>query len=182
MDSLGNLFIADQVNYRIRRVDTATGIITTIAGNSDGGFSGDGGPATSASLAYPRDVIVDSGGNLFISEGNNKRIRKVDAETGIIITIEGNGNYGFSGDGGPATSAEFREPSGMAVDGRTGDLFIADRFNNRIRMVEGVASIPPTPTSTPSPTPTPMSTATPTPTPTPHAELSVTKTDSPHWV
>jgi sugar lactone lactonase YvrE len=133
VDSLGNIYIADSGNYRIRKVAT-TGAITTVAGN--GGCcnaSGDGGPATSAQLYYPQDVAVDTSGNLYISDTNNQRIRKV-AANGIITTVAGNGNYGYSGDGGPATSAELSYPQGVAVDA-SGNLYIADTNNNLIREV-----------------------------------------------
>ena len=134
LDGAGNLFITDQGNQRIRRVDAATGIITTVAGNGFGGFSGDGGPATSASLTNPFDVALDGAGNLFIADFSNSRIRKVDT-SGIITTVAGNGGFTFSGDGGPATSASLRSPTGVALDG-AGNLFIADGGNFRIRKVD----------------------------------------------
>ncbi len=136
VDAAGNLFIADSVNNRIRKV-TRDGIITTVAGNGTPGFSGDGGPATSAQLSSPLGVGVDSAGNLFIADPSNHRIRKV-SPGGIITTVAGNGTGGFSGDGGPASSAQLGFPTGVAVDG-AGDLFIvAD--GNRIRKVtrEGI--------------------------------------------
>ncbi len=144
LDGAGNLFIADRFNQRIRRVDAATGIITTVAGDGPtgigaGGFSGDGGPATSASLNSPFGVAVDGAGNLFIADTLNNRIRKVDT-SGIITTVAGNGSFGFSGDGGPATSASLHEPFGVALDG-SGNLFIADRFNQRIRRVDAATGI-----------------------------------------
>jgi len=132
VDASGNLFIADTYNNRIRRV-SVSGIITTVAGSGPRGFSGDGGPATAASLYYPSDVAVDSAGNLFIADFDNQRIRKVSA-SGIITTVAGNGTQGFSGDGGPATAASLYYPSGVAVDA-SGNLFIADSGNSRIRKV-----------------------------------------------
>ena len=134
VDSSGNLFIADFDNHRIRKVDATTGIITTVAGIGAQGFSGDGGPATSAKLNAPVDVAVDSSGNLFIADANNYRIRKVDT-SGNISTVAGNGTRGFSGDGGPATSAQLKFPDGVVVDS-AGNLFIVDTFNNRIRKVD----------------------------------------------
>ena len=133
LDGAGNLFITDQGNQRIRRVDAATGIITTVAGNGSSGFSGDGGPAISASLSGPIGVALDGTGNLFFADAGNNRIRKVDT-SGIISTVAGNGSFGFSGDGGPATSASLSFPFGVALDG-SGNLFIADFSNSRIRKV-----------------------------------------------
>src|SRR5439155_445403 len=134
IDSAGNIFIADSLNDRIREVDAATGIIHTVAGNGNFGFSGDGGPATSAELHSPSGVFGDSAGNIFIADSGNERIREVVAATGIIHTVAGNGNFGFSGDGGPAPDAELVTPSGVFVD-ISGNIFIADRDNNRIRKV-----------------------------------------------
>ena len=132
VDASGNLFIADQGNNRIRKVGI-DGIITTVAGNDTNSFSGDGGAATNASLFTPFGVAVDASGNLFIADAANRRIRKV-AANGIITTLAGNGLWSFSGDGGAATNAAFRAPYGMAVDA-SGNLFIADMGNNRIRKV-----------------------------------------------
>jgi hypothetical protein len=112
VDSAGNLYIADTENNRIRKVSGGT--ITTVAGNGNAGFSGDAGPATSASLNYPVGVAVDSAGNLYVPDVENNRIRKVSG--GTITTIAGNGDTGFSGDGGPATSASVDYPKGVAVD------------------------------------------------------------------
>jgi len=132
VDTGGNLYIADAGNDRIRKV-TPAGVITTVAGNGTPGFSGDNGPATSAQLLLPVGVAVDAGGNLYIADRFNARIRKV-TPAGVITTVAGNGDHGFSGDNGPATSASLSNPSGVAVD-TGGSLYIADRFNNRIRKV-----------------------------------------------
>jgi uncharacterized protein (TIGR03437 family) len=132
VDSGGNLFIADLYNYRIRKV-TPAGTISTVAGNGTAGFSGDGGPATSAALSFPKSVAVDGAGNLFVADQFNNRVRKV-TPAGTISTVAGNGTAGFSGDGGPAISAELNNPTGVAVDG-AGNLFIADYYNNRVRKV-----------------------------------------------
>src|SRR5207248_1915767 len=104
-----------------------------------GGFSGDGGPATSARLFGPKSLAIDAAGNLFIADAGNNRIRRVDAASGIIITVAGNGNFKFSGDGGPATSAGLI-PSGVEIDG-AGNLFIADLENRRIRRVDAATQI-----------------------------------------
>jgi len=130
VDSAGNLYIADNNNYRIRKV--SNGAITTVAGNGTRGFSGDNIPATSAQFHDPFGVAVDSAGNLYIADSGNNRIRKV--ANGIITTVAGNGTPGFSGDNGPATSAQLNGPAGVAVDS-AGNLYIADGGNNRIRKV-----------------------------------------------
>jgi len=131
LDSQGNLYIADSSHNRIRKVDT-NGTITTVAGTGAFGFSGDGGPATSAELSSPFGVAVDSAGNLFIADSSNGRVRKVDTG-GTITTVAGNG-YGFGlGDGGPATGTQF-EPLTLAVD-HAGNLYISDVNNNALRKV-----------------------------------------------
>ncbi len=134
LDSAGNLYIADAVHARIRKVAGAkgSGIIVTVAGN--GGFSGDAGAATSATLSDPIGAAMDAAGNIYVTDANSNRVRKVSG--GIITTVAGNGTSGFSGDGGPATSASLNYPSGLAVDA-VGNLYIADTNNNRIRKVSG---------------------------------------------
>jgi sugar lactone lactonase YvrE len=132
VDASGNLFIADSGNQCIRKVGT-NGIITTVAGDGTYGFSGDGGAAVNAQLDNPDAVTVDGSGNLFISDEGNQRIRKVGIN-GIITTVAGDGYAGDFGDGGPAIDAEFADPAGMAVDA-TGNLFIADIYDSRVREV-----------------------------------------------
>jgi len=135
LDKSGNLYIADSNNRVIRKVSSA-GTITTVAGTGGCcGYTGDGGPATSAQIGTPYGLAVDSSGNLYISDITNDVIRKV-ATSGTITTVAGNGTYGYSGDGGAATSAEFRYPYGLAVDA-SGNLYIADRYNYRVREVSG---------------------------------------------
>jgi hypothetical protein len=136
LDASGNLYIADSGNNRVRKVDTSGTTITTVAGTGTAGFSGDGGPATGASLNNPYGVGFDSSGNLYIADRNNQRIRKVSVGSGIISTVAGNGTQGFSGDGGPALSASFYWPRKVVVNS-AGSLFIADEFNNRVRKVDG---------------------------------------------
>jgi sugar lactone lactonase YvrE len=142
IDSSGNLLIADTGNHRIRRVDAVTGIITTIVGNGVPGFSGDGGNAANAELFFPAGVVTDAFGNLFIADLGNNRVRRVEAATRTISTIAGNGNFAFSGDGGPGTSAAIAEPIAIAID-QSGALLILDLFNNRLRRLPGVAAANP---------------------------------------
>ncbi len=138
VDGAGNLYIADLYSYRVRKVSTS-GIITTVAGNGSYGFSGDGGPATSAKLTYAYGVAVDGAGNLYIADIYNYRVRKVST-SGIITTVAGSGSYGFSGDGGPAVSAKLYYPQGVAVDA-AGNLYIADSGNHRVRKVDSAGII-----------------------------------------
>ena len=190
-DAAGNVYISDKYNQAIRVLSAATGTVTTIAGTGSAGYSGDGGPATKATLNYPQGVAVDSAGNVYIADTSNNRVRKVNGATGVITTFAGNGNatptatdevpatstgveqpdevavdsagnvyiaeknrirkvdtsgiihmfagteagnFGFSGDGGPATSAALFGPLGMAFDS-AGNLYFADNQNQRIRKV-----------------------------------------------
>jgi sugar lactone lactonase YvrE len=132
LDGLGNLYMAEIFNSDVRKVDT-NGIITTIAGNQQFGYAGDGGPATSAKMNGPTDVRIDAAGNLYIADSSNNRIRKVNAG-GTISTIVGDGNYGYAGDGGLASVAQFAGPTAIAMDG-SGNLFIADTGNSVIREI-----------------------------------------------
>src|SRR6266702_581127 len=154
VDGAGNLVIADWGNSRVRVVAARTGSfygramtvrhIYTVAGNGTFGFSGDGGAATAAELRIPQDAVVDSAGNLVITDSENYRVRVVAASTGTfygqamtagdIYTVAGNGTFGFSGEGGPATAAELGSPGQTAVDG-AGNLVIADGANGRVRVV-----------------------------------------------
>jgi hypothetical protein len=194
-DGSNNVYICDLNNNKIRKVNTVTGIVSTIAGNGVAGFSGDNGPATSASLNGPTDICADLWGNIFFSDRTNRvvrkintsgvittfagtynqggydgdgglatlaklyitegicsdkqgnificngdKVRKVDALTGIISTVAGNGTAGYSGDGGMATSAKLYHPFDVAVD-NSDNIFIADSYNNRIRMVNSAGII-----------------------------------------
>ena len=130
VDASGNILIADQLNNRIREV--AATIIHTIAG---GGSGGDGGGATEAVLSFPSDLALDAAGNQFILDDDNNRVRRVDAVTKEITTVAGNGVEGYTGDGGPAIKAAMEFPYGIAIDG-AGDIFVADTFNNAIRLVQ----------------------------------------------
>ncbi len=133
-DTAGNLYIPDPAHYRIRKVDKKTGIITSIAGNGTTGFSGDSGLATAAEFTEVGYITFDSKNNLYLSDINNQRVRKVNATTGIITTIAGTGTAGFSGDSGLATAAELNYPAGLCFD-KFGNLYISDNYNERIRKV-----------------------------------------------
>jgi sugar lactone lactonase YvrE len=135
VDSAGNIFVADTLNSRIRKI-TAAGVISTVAGTGEFGYSGDGRPATSAALNFPYAVAVDSAGNLFIPDTGNNRIRQI-TPNGIIRTVIGNGIGGFSGDYGTAVSAQINYPTGLAFDAK-GSLFVADENNHRIRKITSI--------------------------------------------
>jgi hypothetical protein len=154
LDSAGNMYLSDTCvlasggggggafssTNRVRRVDAVTGIITTVAGNGNSGFGGDGGPATSAMLNVPAGLAIDASGNIYIADSGNNRIRRVDAVTGIITTVAGNGTAAFAGDGGLATVASLNSPDGVAVDS-VGNLYVADSLNNRVRLVNAASGI-----------------------------------------
>ena len=141
VNAQGVVFVADTYNNRVVKV-TPQGQVTAVAGDGKAGYSGDGRLAAFAELNEPTGVAVDAKGNLYIADSANNVVRRVDAKTGIITTVAGDfaadkasdGLGGFSGDGGPATSAQLNDPQGVALDG-AGDLFIADTFNNAVREV-----------------------------------------------
>jgi len=128
----GALYFCDLDNQRIRRFDLATRRMTTIAGNGERGYAGDGGPALSAALNMPHEIRFDGGGNLFIAERDNHVVRRVDRATGVITTVAGTGTAGFSGDGGPGAKAQLRQPHSIVFD-RDGTLLVCDIGNHRIR-------------------------------------------------
>ncbi len=132
-DDSGNVYFTDENNQRVRKIDTA-GIITTYAGNGVKGYNGDNIPATSAELNDPAGLAIDRYGNLYVADYYNDRIRKIST-SGIITTVAGNGNGGYSGDGGPATNAWFNTPAGVAVDS-SGNIYITDSWNFRVRKVD----------------------------------------------
>jgi len=145
LDKAGNIIFIDRGNYRIRKINAATQIITTIAGTGTQGYSGDGGLATAADLGGITSMDIDSTGNLYLCDVagpqvSNNRIRKINAATGIITTYAGGSIAGFSGDGGPVDSALFQYPSKMRVDGK-GNVYIYDEQNKRIRKVDAKTGI-----------------------------------------
>jgi sugar lactone lactonase YvrE len=133
LDAVGNLYIADQYNNKIRLVNLA-GVISTVAGTGTVGNTGDGGPATSATLYYPGGVALDGLGSLYIADTNNQRIRKVNISTGTITTVAGSGSVGYSCAAGVATAVGLHNPFGVAADG-SGNIYIADTYNQCIRKV-----------------------------------------------
>ncbi|SOB85294.1 NHL domain-containing protein [Streptomyces sp. 1331.2] len=138
VDSTGTLYFVDRDNHRLRKV-TTDGRIGTVAGTGTAGFSGDNGPAAKAQLSYPRGVAVDGAGTLYLTDGENHRIRKITAD-GTITTIAGTGTAGFSGDNGPAAKAQLNCPTGLVVDS-TGTLHFIDRDNHRIRKITADGTI-----------------------------------------
>lgn len=139
IDRDGNLFICDVQNNRIRRVDARTRVITTVAGTGNPNFNGESGAATAINLNSPFGLAVDGGGNLFISDASNLRIRRVQLSTGQLTTIAGIDSLDYKGDGGPARNASLFVTFGLAVD-RSGNLLIADTGNNRVRIIKSAAS------------------------------------------
>jgi streptogramin lyase len=131
----GALYFCEIGNHRVRRLDLKTGIISTFAGSGRKGYAGDGGPALAADMNEPYELRFDRSGNLFIDEMQNHVIRRVDAKTRAITTVAGTGAAGFSGDGGPATAAQFRQPHSIVFDGQ-GRLLICDIGNHRVRRID----------------------------------------------
>jgi sugar lactone lactonase YvrE len=140
VDAGGNLYIADSHNHRVREVGAATGVITTIAGTGVAGFSGDGGLAKGAELDLPTALALDSAGNLYVADTDNHRIRRIAAATGVITTVVGNGVEGYGGDNGLATAASIDSPNGLTVDA-TGNLYLADTHNGRVREVSAATGL-----------------------------------------
>ena len=151
VDATGNVYVADTHNHRVRRIDTATGVIQTIAGAGESGYGagrygGDGGPAAEALLAEPAAVAVDATGNVYVSDRRNHRVRRIDAATGVIETIAGsgsvsyNGDHGPIGDGGPATEAKLAFPAGVAVDA-AGNVYVAGSYDHWVRKVDSATGV-----------------------------------------
>ena len=139
-DALGHLYVCDGRNHTVRRVDRDTGVITTVVGNGEEGYSGDGGPAVQAELNQLYSLVVDTNGDIYIIDRLNAAVRRFDAATGIITTVAGTGQPGYSGDGGPGTQAQLREPNDCFLDGK-GGLLIADIQDQRIRRLDLASGI-----------------------------------------
>jgi sugar lactone lactonase YvrE len=135
VDGQGNLYIADTLNHCMRRVDAATGLITTVAGTGAQRFSGDGGPGIAATLNEPAAVVIDQDRYLYIADQGNHRVRRLDLVTGLISTVAGTGEAAYNGDGMPAVEAALAGPSGLAL-GPDHSLYVADTFNGRIRRID----------------------------------------------
>jgi DNA-binding beta-propeller fold protein YncE len=134
-DTQGHMFVCMGQHHRIRRMDANTGIITLVAGTGDSGYSGDGGAALRATFNMPYGLTVDANGDIYVAERGNPIVRKIDGTTGLITTLAGTGEKGYSGDGGPANKAMLREPNDVFLDGK-GGLLIADVQDQRIRRVD----------------------------------------------
>ena len=139
-DGAGNVYIADNLNHRVRRVDVVTGLITTIAGTGTAGFNADNIDATTAQLNFPLGVFVDGADNVYIADWKNHRVRRVDAVTGLITTVAGTGTLGYNGDNIDATTAQLYQPSSVFLDG-AGNMFITDEENQRVRRVDAVTGL-----------------------------------------
>jgi len=140
VDAPGNVYIADASNNNIRKINAATGVINTIAGTGATGYSGDGGPATAAKVNVPFDMCMDTYGNLFFTDAENNVVRRIDATTGIITTVAGNGLTGWAGDGGPALSARMNEPTGIFIDPQN-NIFVGEYRSGVIRRIDGATGI-----------------------------------------
>ena len=150
----GALYFCEVGNQRIRRLDLQTMAMTTIAGNGERGYAGDGGPATVAALNMPHELAFDAAGDLFVVERDSHAVRKVDRATGVITTVAGTGEPGFAGDGGPAEQAQLSSPHSLAFDAQ-GDLLICDIGNHRVRRLDHLTGTIDTYAGTGARTPTP---------------------------
>ena len=140
MDAAGNLYIADRYNNMVRKVTASSGLMTTIAGSGSYNYNGDGIPAATAGMNYTTGVAVDAAGNVYVADQYGCRVRKVNASTGLITTVAGTGVSGSTGDGGAATNAQLKTPTGIALDA-VGNLYISDNSGNKIRKVNATTGI-----------------------------------------
>ena len=140
-DPAGNLCFADTYNHCIRRIDARSGVITTIAGTGEQGFSGDGGPATRARMNQPYGMVIDRNCNIYVADRLNGRVRRIDGATGVITTLAGDGSGKYGGDGGPSTQSGMAEPNGLALDREHRRLFITDVADHRVRVIDLVTGV-----------------------------------------
>ncbi|MYG02134.1 MAG: hypothetical protein F4173_07605 [Acidobacteriia bacterium] len=140
VDAVGNVYVADTWNHRVRRIDAATGVIETIAGTGEDGDSGDSGLASEARLSRPEGVAVDAAGNVFVADTNNGRIRRIDSSTGVIETFAGTASGGKWVSGGLASETQLRRPSAVAVDGE-GNVYLTDTSDNRVLRVDSLTRL-----------------------------------------
>ena len=140
LDAAGNIYIGDIAGNRIRKITISTGLISTVAGTGTAGFNGDGIAATAAQIYYPSALTFDNNGDLYFTDRANHRIRKITTSTGIISTVAGTGTGGYNGDGIAATAAQLNNPNEVSFDA-SGNLFIADWFNNRVRKVDKISGL-----------------------------------------
>jgi len=138
-DRAGNIYFCATGNNLVLRLDAKTGRVEVAAGSGMNRFAGDGGPARAAEMNQPASLAVDAAGHVFIADTQNHAIRRLDAKTGVLTTIAGDGTPGFAGDGGPAAKARLNFPTGLGLDGK-GNLYVVDSVNARIRKIEGVAA------------------------------------------
>ncbi len=136
VDGNGDVYVVDRLNFVIRKIDAATGVITTVAGTGEAGYGGDGGPGIEAQFREPNDCFLDGKGGLLIADIQDQRIRRLDLATGVITTFAGNGAKERTGDGLPATEASILGARAICMDG-AGNTYIAEREGNGIRMVDG---------------------------------------------
>jgi hypothetical protein len=134
-DRDGNLFLAEYIGQRVRKID-GKGILSTVAGTGEKGYGGDDGPAAKARFDSIHSLVVVANGDVYIADSFNKRLRKIDARTGVIRTVAGTGEKGFSGDGGPGTKAQFGDIYCAALDAKGEKLYLADLDNRRIRVLD----------------------------------------------
>jgi DNA-binding beta-propeller fold protein YncE len=134
-DPAGTLCFSDTYNHCIRRID-GNGVIRTVAGTGESGFSGDGGPATQARMNQPYGIVIDRNGNIYVADRLNGRVRRIDGGSGVITTLTGDGSGKHSGDGGPSDRAGLAEPNGLALDREHRRLFIADVADHRVRVID----------------------------------------------